>query len=219
MKYPVEFWLKHPDIDGIEVSSFGRARSAKGHYYKSNPINKSYQYVCFRMNGKSVYKLVHQLIAQAFIPNPNNLPQVNHKDGDRTNNNVSNLEWCDNSYNQKYREKFGVSQTEAIGHPLFAVNLVTMEVSRFQSQMEASRALGVWRRSLCHVIKGEFKQTHGFWFVNADDNSVDLTKQKLREIGETRLTAADADSANFVRQVLATYALERKLAYGKQKLA
>lgn len=203
MKYPVEFWLKHPDIDGIEVSSFGRARSVKGHYYKIRP-EQGYLRVGFRMNGKIAHKLVHRLVAQAFIPNPNNLPQVNHKDGDRTNNNVSNLEWCDNYYNMKYREKFGISNTESQGVPVFAINLSTLQASWFKSRSEAERDLGVCHQNISHVITGKLKQTCGFWFVSADDNAVDITKQKLREIGETRLTAADADSANFVRQVLQT---------------
>ena len=62
-------------------------------------INKD-GYEDIKLNGVT-YK-VHRLVAQAFIPNPDNLPQVNHIDGNKKNNKVSNLEWCDNSYNQKH---------------------------------------------------------------------------------------------------------------------
>lgn len=105
----VELWKKHPDIDKIEVSSFGRVRSVKGCYYTSSPYTGGYLKIGFSVNGKRVTKKVHRLVAQAFIPNLNNLPMVNHKDGNRTNNNVSNLEWCTASYNAKYREKYGES--------------------------------------------------------------------------------------------------------------
>lgn len=110
------------------------------------------------------------------------MPQVNHKDNDRTNNHVENLEFCDNSYNQKYREKHGVSQTEAAGNHLFAINLATFEVLHFRSQHEASRALGVFQPNIIAVIKGRYKQTGGYWFVNDDDNADDAIKRKLQDI-------------------------------------
>lgn len=178
-----EVWKKHPEIEKLEVSSFGRARSVNGHYYKSRSDKNGYMRLHFHMNGKHVFKLVHRLVAETFIPNPNNLPQVNHKDGDRTNNNVDNLEWCTASYNMNYREKFG----EAQGHPVLAINLTTLEVSRFRSQREAERALGVYRQSIIAVLKGRYKQAHGFWFVNDDENANAAIENKLHDIKDKYL--------------------------------
>ncbi len=178
-----EIWKSHPEIDKIEVSSFGRVRSANGHYYKSFLSNKGYLLVGFRVNGKVVSKSVHRLVAQTFIKNTNNLPMVNHLDCDRTNNNVSNLEWCTASYNMAYREKYGESQ----GHQVFAVNLTTLEVSQFRSQSEAGRELGVKQQNINAVLKGTQKAAHGYWFVNADENAVDIVKKNLHDIGKTGL--------------------------------
>jgi len=181
MCIPVEFWKKHPDIEKIEVSSFGRVRSVKGHYYKSLHDSHGYLQVGFRVNRKHVTKFVHQLVAQTFIPNPNNLPQVNHKDCDPTNNNASNLEWCNNSYNQIYREKFGVSATESRGVPLFAINLTTLKVSKYRSQHEASRVLGIHQANVNNVIRGRYKQTGGYWFTNDYGHKDAHIQQKIAE--------------------------------------
>lgn len=216
MKGKTEIWRKHPEYTEIEVSSLGRVRTldkevstksgmrfVKGRILKQQENNCGYLQAQFYINGKQTKKLVHRLVAQAFIPNPDNLPQVNHKDNDRTNNNVSNLEFCTASYNNQYREKFGISTTESQGNPLFAIDLNTMEVSRFRSQGEAGRVLGVNPHHVNNVIKGRRKATGGYWFVKADEKAVDLAKQKIRDIGKAKLTAADSASAKFVSQVIA----------------
>lgn len=178
-----EIWRSHPDIEKIEVSSFGRVRSVKGCYYKISPDKYGYMKIVFRMNGKNINKTVHRLVAQTFIPNHNGFPMVNHKDCDRTNNNIENLEWCTSSYNAKYREKFG----ESLGKPVFAINLDTNKVSQFSSQHEAGRELGVSNGSINDVIKGRRTQAGSYWFVNDDGHAVDVVKSKLHEIGGTGL--------------------------------
>lgn len=64
--------------------------------------NKNYNMVHLYKNGKCETKLLHRLVAQAFIPNPNNLPEINHKDENKQNNEVDNLEWCERLYNNNY---------------------------------------------------------------------------------------------------------------------
>jgi len=216
MKGQTEIWKSHPDITGIEVSTLGRVRTLdrvtstekmtrfqKGRVLKQSDNGSGYLKVNIPINGKQASKRVNRLVAQTFIPNPDNLPQVNHRDCDRKNNNVENLEFCTASYNQKYREKHGVSQTEAAGHPLFAIKMATLEVLYFRSQQEAGRLLGFGQGNIGAVIRGKQKYTNGYWFVNADNNSVDLTKRKLYYVDKTRLTAADEESVDFASQVLA----------------
>ena len=196
MENQVEIWKSYPYISGIEVSTLGRVRTldrvvqnrngtrlVKGHVLKPFNSGRGYMQVQFYMNGKRFNKKVHRLVVEAFIPNPDNLPEVNHKNCDRDDNRVENLEWCSRSYNRQYREKYGVSQTEASGHPLFAVNLSTLEVSHFRSQGEAGKALGFDKGNINRVIKGRQKTAYGFWFVNDDGHAVDVVKSKLHDIG------------------------------------
>lgn len=76
---------------------------------KGNPIGKGYLQVTLSKNKKRVSKLIHVLVAQTFIPNNNPMfDQINHKDGDKTNNNIDNLEWCNNSLNQLHAWKLGL---------------------------------------------------------------------------------------------------------------
>lgn len=69
---------------------------------KLKPYNNGYGYllVDLRKEGKRYMRLVHRLVAETFLPNPNNLPQVNHIDGNKSNNDITNLEWCSCSENQ-----------------------------------------------------------------------------------------------------------------------
>lgn len=183
-----EAWKTYPEFPSVEVSTFGEIRTldrvvpsgkgtrlVKGQILKQHPVNGGYLRVRFGINGKRINRYVHQLVAQTFIPNPDNLPQVNHKDCNRTNNHVDNLEWCDASYNQKYREKYGKS----LSHPVLAINLNTSEVSRFESQHEASRELGVSVGNVNSVIKGKLNQTKGYWFTNADESTVEVAKNDI----------------------------------------
>lgn len=195
-----EIWKAHPEYAGIEVSTLGRVRTLdkmvwngrgtyllKGRVLKQRDNGNGYLRVNIKVDGKFIAKYIHRLVAQTFITNPDNLPEVNHKDCNPQNNNVENLEFCTRLYNNQYKEKFGISTTESQGNPLFAINLATMEVSHFRSQREASRELGADSGSINNVIKGKYKYTRGYWFVNDDKNADDAISRKLQEIKKTKL--------------------------------
>lgn len=193
-----EIWRAHPDITGIEVSSLGRVRSldkvvpcrgngtrfVKGRILKLASNGHGYLQVNVKIDGKFINKSVHRLVAQTFIPNPENLPEINHKDCDKTNNSVDNLEWVTHKENTAYRDKLGhTARNNAPKLPVFAVNLSTLEVSHFPSRMETGQSLGVFYQSINKVIKGRIKQTHGYWFVSDDGHAVDVVKSKLHDVG------------------------------------
>lgn len=186
-----EVWKTYPEFDFIQVSNLGRVRTldrvvsnGKGIYVKKGRILKQrrnrygYLLVHFSVNGKQVNRSVHRLVAQTFIPNPDNFPEVNHKDNDRTNNCVDNLEWCTGEYNTAYREKYG----KALNRPVYAINLTTWETQRFESQCEAGRQLGVYQANIRSVIAGKLKQTGGYWFTEDNGDDFKIDKDKLRKI-------------------------------------
>lgn len=105
-----EIWKDVSGYEGLyQVSNLGRIKSSERHgNFNKNHIliggkdTKGYRVVSLTKNGKGLTKKVHRLVAQAFILNPKNLPQINHIDGNKQNNTIKNLEWCDNAYNYKH---------------------------------------------------------------------------------------------------------------------
>lgn len=116
----IEEWRSVVGYEGLyEVSSYGRVRSVdryvksksesywlrKGKMLSPAKDKNGYLKVNLSCNGKNNIIRVHRLVAQVFIENPDNLPEINHKDEDKTNNSVDNLEWCDRKYNNNYGTK------------------------------------------------------------------------------------------------------------------
>ena len=108
-----EIWKPIVGYEGLyEVSSYGRVRSLDKYDSRNcfrkgkvlSPFKDRYGYlsVVLSCNGKCKTINVHRLVAKAFLPNPDNLPQVNHKNEDKSDNRVDNLEWCDSKYNNNY---------------------------------------------------------------------------------------------------------------------
>lgn len=98
------------EIKGYEnlyqVTSFGRIYCIKRkRFLKPYVTNKGYARVDLYIHGTRKHQKVHRLVAQAFIPNPDNKPQINHIDFDKLNNHVENLEWCTNDENQVHAAK------------------------------------------------------------------------------------------------------------------
>ena len=188
-----EIWKIYPEYDFIEVSSLGNVRTKdhwvsgkngsrrliKGHTLKQYQERNGYMRVHFRVNGKTVNLCVHRMVATCFLPNEKGLPEVNHKDNDPTNNRLDNLEWCTRKYNEAYKKNFGTSPTQVLGRPVFAVDLKTGKILRFETRAEAAQQLGVNEGHICSVVKGERQQTGGYWFT---ENESEITEKKIQEI-------------------------------------
>jgi len=154
-----EIWK---DIEGFNgrfaVSNKGRVLSKAryinrpyGKTFKEDYILKPHKnhkgYLAVDLDKKK-NKVIHRLVALAFIPNPENKPQVNHIDGDKTNNNVENLEWCTNQENQIHAVRMGLNdhskyESGKPKKPVVQIDIKTGKiVGRYNSIKEAANAVG-----------------------------------------------------------------------------
>lgn len=113
----MEIWKDIRDYEGIyKISNLGNIKSLPREHVKGkllNPArnNRGYLRVALSVKGRVRYDSVHRLVAETFIPNPKNLPEVNHIDGNKLNNKVENLEWTTKSQNQIHAYKTGLRKT------------------------------------------------------------------------------------------------------------
>ena len=111
--------MKFMEINGYDerylISSTGKVWANPNHMHNGQwlkaSLKKGYCFVCLCKDGTIKQYTIHRLVAEHFIPNPMLLPQVNHKDGNKLNNNISNLEWCTASHNKKHSWDIGTSWT------------------------------------------------------------------------------------------------------------
>lgn len=150
------------DFPQYYIEEDGRVWSEKTKKYLTlSKTPTGYLYINLRDSAQKQHlKLIHRLVAEAFIPNPNNLKEINHKDEDKTNNKVSNLEWCSREYNINYGTR-NQKTSRAIG----MYNKNTEELIRsFDSVSNAARFLGKYesRNSISKCAKGKLKTAFGY---------------------------------------------------------
>lgn len=169
----MEIWK---DVVGYEslyqVSNYGQVKSLDrqkwngGSYYlhrgrtlKQSINNMGYPVVNLSVDGKRTVTLVHRIVAQAFIFNRESLPLVNHKDGNKLNNHVSNLEWSTYEENNRHAIIKGLNKVKK---RLKATNRSTGEVLFFESAREADRQLGISYKYISDCINGRQKSAGGY---------------------------------------------------------
>ena len=148
------------DIPGYEglyaVTSCGKVWSHRGkRFLKAQGGQGNYQMVLLQVDNKRHFDYIHRLVAKAYIPNPNNYPEVNHKDEIKDHNWYMNLEWCTRIYNLNYG-----TRTEKTRTPVYCVELD----KRFPSINEAARELGLHAGDVWGVAQGKLRQTKGYHF-------------------------------------------------------
>lgn len=166
----IEWWKFIPGFDcKYMVSDYGRVlslnynRTGKIKILKQT-IDNGYYRVTLRNKNKQYCPKVHRLVAEAFIDNPTNLPCVNHKNEfAKTDNRVSNLEWCDWKYNINY----GTALDRMAKNRQIPVNQYSKEgvfIAQYPSALDAQNATGVSRCHICSCCKNKsgFKTAGGF---------------------------------------------------------
>ena len=161
------------DIKGYEglykINDIGEIISLnyKGLGYEKKLCNKpnakgKYFAITLRKDGEEKTFMVHRLVAETFIPNPENLPQVNHKDENGLNNNVENLEWCDRSYNMKYGTR-AERQSTKIKKPVIQLSKSGEFIKEWDGACDAEEFYNVREaQNIPRCCRGLIKSAYGF---------------------------------------------------------
>ena len=179
----VETWRPVRDFEGLyEVSNLARVRSLERQMTK---IRKSATYYLYRIRekimsqfkakngyfvvrlykeGRCFHKLIHRLVAEAFVPNPDNLPEVNHKDECKTNNLPSNLEWCDHQYNLTYGGRLERVSDSNSKKPIEQLTLDGQHVAYYKGRKDAEHKSGgkFQAATIQAVLSGRRKTAYGY---------------------------------------------------------
>lgn len=205
-----EIWKDIPGYNGrYQASTLGRIRSTdrlveksnglkefyKGRVLKASLVPSGYLYVGIaEEQNKFRSRRVHRLIAETFIPNPLNLPEINHKNEDKTDNKVENLEWCSREYNSQYGHRIEKYSKANINNPALSkeVNQYDLKgnyIRSFPSAAEAARFLGkdsVAANRIGQCCRGLYQKgnsAYGYLWRFATSDNKEKSIEKLQEKG------------------------------------
>ena len=153
------------DFENYIIHSDGKVYNKRGKSICEWKDNCGYLQVKLSKNGKWYYRRVHRLVTEAFIPNPNNLKQVNHIDGDKTNNDISNLEWCNNKENTKhgYENNLYHSKHRSIKIEVYEKN-TNNKLYEFKSIRETANTLNINRKTLSRILFDDKENNYDYDF-------------------------------------------------------
>jgi hypothetical protein len=159
----MELWKDVVGYEGLyQVSSKGRIYSCISEkFMKLSMHPKGYIMCGLTKDGKQITHKVHRLVAKAFIPNPNNYPQVNHKDENKNNNSMENLEWCTDDYNRHYGKT--VERTaKAHQKQIDQYSIEGVFIKTWEGINVAADTLNLSRPHITDCCKGRLNHTGGY---------------------------------------------------------
>ena len=170
----MEEWRDIAGYEGVyQVSNKGRVKrivathTTKPMMRKPTLAGAGYPSILLSKDGVARRYNVHRLVAKAFIPNPDNKPEVNHINGIKTDNRAENLEWVTVSENKLHAYRTGLYEARRV--PVIAYDLQGNEIGTFASQLEASKVLGVAQGLITRAIRTGYRAgNYRFKYANSD---------------------------------------------------
>ena len=147
-------WKKVYGFDDYLCNEQGEIYSLKRKRILKGRSMKGYRRVVLMKDGKQIDSLVHRLIAQTFIPNPENKPEVNHKDGNKENNSVFNLEWCTQKENVQHAIKTGLKNDRKVSDE--KLNEIRRMISEGKRNTEIEKITGIPRKTVSNIRIGKY---------------------------------------------------------------
>lgn len=180
------------DIQGYEglyqVSNKGRVKSTRNNIILKPAMNNhGYYWVDLLNHGIRKHATIHRLVAQAFIPNPNNYPQVNHIDENTINNQVSNLEWCTAQYNHDYgtrNERAIKHMAEAISIPVVQLSL-NYELIKYWKSASSVNIQGIEHQHIAECCSGKIRTYKNYHWLYKKDFDLWINSKGNQEIWQT----------------------------------
>lgn len=192
----IEIWKDIPEYEGLyQVSNLGRVKSFKRNGNSKDRILKpsknrcGYLQVILYKNRKTKTFTVHRLVALAFISNTLNLPCINHKDENKENNHVNNLEWCTHEYNNNYGTHNEIISKKQRNNPrtsklILQYTLDGEFVAEYPSSKEVERVLKFSHTNInkCCQNKKKYISHNGYIWFYKDDFIQEKLKQKIEQV-------------------------------------
>ncbi|OZV12274.1 hypothetical protein CIW83_09245 [Tissierella sp. P1] len=174
-------WKPIENYEDYFINTEGQVKNTKYDRILKPDFVRGYARYRLCKNGKVKGFFAHRLVAQTFIPNPKKLPQVNHIDGIKTNNSVSNLEWVTPKENVNHAVKNNLIEQV----PVMAVSTCGNEVLKFASIREAGRIMDIGNQLICRCLHGNQFTTGGYYWhylLHANESFPSLAKRKQIEL-------------------------------------